>query len=89
MEQDKDFQSALAEKKQQIGNKYGVNKEDEKKYLLPLEVDYEILSKIKELETKQLNDEDSRLVKVIKAQLEEEWRKPLMEELNQLLEKYS
>lgn len=89
LDKDEDFQSALAEKKQQIGNKFGINKEEEKRYLLPLETDYAILSKIKELETKELSDEDSRVVRIIKAQLEEEWRKPLIEELNQLLEKYS
>ena len=61
---------------------------DKKKYLLPKEEDLEILDKSKRLEKLSLTDEDKYLVKLIKTQLLENWRKPLFRELNLLLQKY-
>lgn len=61
---------------------------DKKKYLLPKEEDLEILDKSKRLEKLSLTDEDKYLVKLIKTQLLENWRKPLLRELNLLLQKY-
>ena len=60
----------------------------EKEYLLPNEEDYEILSLIKTLESKQLPDHDKEIVEIIKTQIKDEWRKPLLEKLKQLTQKY-
>jgi len=51
--------------------------------------DYEILSKIKELEKKKLEKEDKEIIKLIKTQLERDWRKPLLVKLDKLLKKSS
>jgi hypothetical protein len=52
------------------------------------ERDYEILEKCKALEKKKLTKEDKKLIKVIKIQLKEDWRKTLLIELNKLMKKY-
>jgi hypothetical protein len=61
---------------------------EKKKHLLPEVRDFEILAKVKELGKKDLNNEDKKLIKLIKSQLERDWRKYLIEKLNQLLKKY-
>ena len=68
--------------------KYKVTTREKKKYLLPTDRDLEILAKCKLLEKLKLNKEDKTLVKFIKTQLEEDWRKPLLKMLNKLLKKY-
>lgn len=55
------------------------------KYLLPEDRDFEILAKCKKLEKLPLTERDKNLVKVIESQLEENWRKPLIKKLNELL----
>ena len=59
-----------------------ITKSDKKKYALPTKLDKEILLKIKELEKKKLNKKDKEMLKFIKSQLEHNWRKPLIKELN-------
>lgn len=88
LEKDAEFQRLLKEKKAATRNKYGITEEEEKEHLLPNEEDYEILSMIKTLENKDLSDEDQGTVKLIKAQLTEDWRTPLLESLRKLLKKY-
>ena len=56
-----------------------------KKYKLPTKEDREILEKCKKLEKLKLNAKDKALVALIKSQLEDDWRKPLIETLNKLL----
>lgn len=58
------------------------------KYLLPTERDVKILEKCKQLEKLRLSNEDKTLVKLIKAQLEDDWRKHLLKKLGLLLRKY-
>lgn len=62
---------------------------DKRKYVLPEERDFEILDKCKRLEKINLTKEDKYLVNFIKTQLIDDWRKPLLKELNLLLKKYS
>lgn len=51
--------------------------------------DYEILKKVKQLEELKLTKEDKMLIWLIKTQLEFDWRKYLIQILNQLIKKYS
>ena len=88
LDDDEEFQKLLKEKKSQVRDRFGISNEDEEKYYLPKQEDYEILSKVKQLENMNLNDNDKELVEVIKAQLLAEWRKPLLEKLKQLISKY-
>ncbi|MBI2622306.1 hypothetical protein HYW66_01570 [Candidatus Microgenomates bacterium] len=89
LEKDREYQRLLQERKSRIRNKYGISEEEEKEYLLPNEEDYEILSLVKLLENKNLSNIDSQTVKLIKAQLLDDWRGSLLEKLKQLLQKYS
>ena len=61
---------------------------EKKKYVLSKESDFKILVKCKQLEKLKLNKEDRFLVKLIKTQLEQDWRKHLLKTLNQILKKY-
>jgi len=56
--------------------------------VLSLDIDFEILAKCKQLEKLNLSKEDKFLVKLIKSQLEYDWREPLIRTLNKLLRKY-
>lgn len=88
LEDDTEFQQLLKERKAVIRNGYGITEEEEKKYLLPNQEDYEVLSIIKTLENKDLSDHDQETVELIKAQLTEDWRTSLLENLRKLLRKY-
>ena len=66
-----------------------ITKHDKKKYVLKTERDIRILKKCKELEKKRLNKQDLYLVRLIKSQLIDDWRKPLEQELKKLLRKYN
>jgi len=65
-----------------------IKPQDQKKYILPDEKDFLILEKIYQLEKKKLSPEDKKLVKLIRTQLEKDWRTPLVRSLDQLLKKY-
>jgi len=58
---------------------------DRKKYLLLEKRDSIILKKIKLLEQKKLGKRDREVLKLIKTQLEKDWRKPLINYLNKLI----
>jgi hypothetical protein len=88
IENDSEYQQIWRERKKLIKDKLGVSNEDEKKYVLSRQEDYEILSKVRELESKSISDVDKEFVQLIRTQLEEEWRNPLVDKLNKLLEKY-
>ena len=68
--------------------KFEVTPAEKKKYLLPTNTDFEILAKCKQLEKLNLTKEDKSLVGFIKTQLEADWRKPLLEKLEQIFKKY-
>lgn len=61
---------------------------EKKKYVLATDVDFNILDKCKKLEKLKLSTEDRALVALIKTQLVDDWRKPLVAKLNQLLVRY-
>ena len=56
-----------------------------KKYKLPTKEDREILAKCKQSEKLKLSVRDKALVALVKSQLEDDWRKPLIETLDKLL----
>lgn len=68
--------------------KFKINPRDKKKLVLEEKRDYEILEKIYQLERKKLNKKQRELVKFLKTQLEDDWRRPLLRFLNKLLKKY-
>lgn len=89
LENDTEFQKLLKERKTAIRNKYGITEQEEKEYLLPNAEDYEILSIVKKLKDKNLSDIDGEIIELIKTQLKDDWRKPLLDKLKLLLHKYS
>lgn len=89
LQNDEEYQKLLLEKKAIIKNKYGIDETEESNYVLPTEADYEILADIKFLEKKELSQEDVVVVKLIKTQLLDDWRSPLIQKLKKLKTKYS
>ena len=85
---DKDYQKLLKERKQKLTNKISLTKTEEKKYVMSIDEDYEILSKVKQLEKLDLNKDEKFLIKFIRTQLEHDWRKWLIKELDKILLKY-
>lgn len=85
---DKDYQKILKERKQKLSKKILLTKREKRKYVMSLNQDYEILSKVKRLEKLKLNKEERFLIKLIKTQLERDWRKWLIKELDKILLKY-
>ncbi|MBU2616435.1 MAG: hypothetical protein KKB79_00425 [Nanoarchaeota archaeon] len=55
---------------------------------MPKKEDFAILNKIRELEKRKLSLRDKEVVKLIRTQLEKNWRAPLIEFLNKFLKKY-
>ncbi|NQU82419.1 MAG: hypothetical protein HQ539_00520 [Parcubacteria group bacterium] len=85
---DKNYQELLKAKKQKLTSKIKVSPAEKKKYVLSTDIDFEILYKCNELKNLDLKSEDMDMVNLIKAQLEDDWRKPLVLKLNQFLRKY-
>ncbi|MBS3132576.1 hypothetical protein J4470_00405 [Candidatus Woesearchaeota archaeon] len=71
-----------------MSEKLKLTSAEKKKYLLPTKADFEILDKCKQLEKSGLTKYDRFLANFIKTQLEKDWRKTLLKELNRLLRKY-
>ena len=85
---DKEYQKLLKERKQKLTKQFKVTSVEKRNYVLSTNGDFNILAKCKQLEKLKLTKEDKLLVKLIKTQLEDDWRKHLLKKLNQLLEKY-
>ncbi len=64
-----------------------ITKIEKKRYAFPKKIDLDIFIRIKKLENKKLNKEDKRMLKFIKSQLEYDWRKPLIKELEKIEKK--
>lgn len=62
---------------------------EKRRYVLGTDQDYKILTKVKQLEKLNLNKQERLLITLIKSQLERNWRKGLMQELNKILHKYN
>lgn len=76
------------EERNKLRTKYEITAEDEDPFVMPQERDYAILAKVKELESKELNEQDKETVDLIRFQLIDDWRQPLLNKLSRLLEKY-
>ncbi len=88
LSKDKGYQKLLKERKQKLTKKISLTKTEEKKYVMSIDQDYEILSKVKQLEKLNLDKEEKFLIKFIRTQLEHDWRKWLIKELDKILLKY-
>ena len=89
LEIDKEYQGLLKQRKKRLTRYYKINDLEKTQYVLSTDTDFEILEKCKRLEKLNLDSKDRKLVKLIKTQLENDWRNPLVRTLNQLIEKYS
>lgn len=85
---DKEYQKLVKARKQRLTKTFKLSASEKRKYLLSMNADWEILRKCKQLEHLKLTKEDKQLVKLIKAQLEHEWRKSLLQALAILIKKY-
>lgn len=88
LKKDKEYQRLLKSKRIEIHGLARITETKKKRYVLSVGDDLQILEKCKRLEKLKLTKEDAALVKLIKAQLEHDWRIPLIKELNRLMRKY-
>ncbi|MBC8501133.1 MAG: hypothetical protein ISS25_03995 [Nanoarchaeota archaeon] len=88
LDKDKEYQKIIKERKQKLTKHFKITKKEKKKYVLSTDEDFEILAKCKQLEKLKLTKDDKSLVEFLKTQLEDDWRKPLLKKLNNLLRKY-
>ncbi len=84
---DKEYQEILRERKAILQQKFDISSEEEHKYVLSTDQDYEILGKIHQLEKIELSDTDGELVAFVKTQLEDDWREPILDLLDKLIDK--
>lgn len=71
-----------------LNQKSKINKVDRTKYKLPTKKDRDILDIIYTLERLNISSSDLMVVKLIRTQLEDDWRTPLLNCLSGLLKKY-
>ena len=88
IKQDEDYQNILKERDIKLKNKFNITADERKKYVLSLDEDWEILAKCKQLDKMKLSQEDKEFVKFIKTQLEFDYRKGMIDKVNELLRKY-
>lgn len=88
LEKDNRYEILLRKRQKDLTKKFGIKKTEMKSYVLLTDKDVSILKICKDLEKLKLSKEDKALVKLIKTQLEEDWRKPLINRLDLLLRKY-
>lgn len=67
---------------------FEVSKKEREKYVLKEKRDFEILQKCKELTRKKLASCEARVIHLIKTQLKDDWREPLLTELKRIEKKY-
>jgi len=88
LKEDKEYQKLFMERKKKLSKQTKATFLEKKKYVLSTDTDFEILSKCKQLQKYKLMTTDKALVELIKSQLEDDWRKPLIQALNRLQRKY-
>ncbi|GEM_PF-713637 len=88
LSKDNEYQKLLRERKSKLKSKVALTKPENKKYVMSVDQDYEILEKVKQLEKIHLAKHEQFLIRFIRTQLEHDWRKWLIKELNKLLKKY-
>ncbi|MFW6173462.1 MAG: hypothetical protein ACOC5T_06950 [Elusimicrobiota bacterium] len=88
LENDEKYQDLLRQRKSKLKTDYDISSKEAEKYVLSIDKDFEILNKCNNLESLDLEKKDKEIVQLIKSQLKHDWRKPLSEKLEELLEKY-
>ncbi len=88
LKRDKEYQKLLKERRRKISTQIKSSSLERKKFVLSTDADFEILGKCKQLQKCRLKTSDKKTVKLIKSQLEDDWRKPLIQALNRMLTKY-
>lgn len=85
---DAEYQRLLAEKHAALLRASDIAPEDAVRYVIATDRDVEILGKIRTLEALPLSEHDARAVRLIRAQLEQDWRTALLAELDAMLTRY-
>jgi len=88
LKKDKIYQELLKAKKQKITKSFKINVSDKMKFVLSTDADLEILNQCNILMKEKLSKDDKELVELIKSQLLDDWRTPLLKSLNALLKQY-
>tara|TARA_Y100000310_G_C20666695_1_gene807923 strand:+ start:1302 stop:2042 length:741 start_codon:yes stop_codon:yes gene_type:complete len=79
---DNQYKKLLATKRKNTRKKFKISELERRKYVLSTDTDYEILDKCKKLEKKSLTKDEKAMIKLVKSQLEADWRKPLIKKLD-------
>ena len=85
---DVEYQGLLDERKANLRKKFELSEQDEAKYVLSTDSDYEILSMCRHLAKKDLTESDRALISFIESQIELDWRKHLTDKIKLLHDKY-
>ena len=88
LQADKEYQETLKRKRGKLTSRVKTTRAEQQRYVLSIDTDFAILSRCKKMEKQSLSSDDRRLVRLIKSQLEQDWRKPLSAELKKLETKY-
>lgn len=88
IEEDGEYQQTIADRKNKLRESLDIPEEEADRYVLSTDDDYQILSKIHQLEQHNLSKEDKELVQFVRTQLELDWRPPIVAKLDELLSKY-
>lgn len=68
--------------------KTALTKYEKKNYVMKESKDWIILEKIKKLEKNNLSSNDKGVIKLIRTQLKDDWRTPLINFLNKIQARY-
>lgn len=61
---------------------------EKRNYVLKDKEDLKILAKIKKLEKMKITDADREIILLIRTQLKDDWRTPLINYLNKMMRRY-
>lgn len=88
LEKDREYRRLLDERKRTLTEKFHVSGKEKRLYVLSTDPDFKILSQCKDLERLQLSKEDRSIIKLVKSQLQDDWRSSLIAALNRLARRY-
>jgi len=85
---DKNFNNLVNERRAILTKAFPLSKDERSKYVMSVDRDFDILKKVKLLEKLNLNQQEQFITKFIKTQLEYDWRRWVIKELDKILKKY-
>ena len=88
LERDYGYQALLAERRQRLARQFSITPSERKRYVLSTEQDFAILALCKRLARQKLTAQERTLVRLIRTQLEHDWRAPLLKALRNVARKY-